>query len=264
MNRTHYITLAYLILSHPSFAHSPSQPHHEPIILQAEILQTLDGNGIGINGKTITLIKKYQANIMNILRGKRNVTGAREGMFTFQGKKHSVAALKELEDLHLIDSHAKQALLKSMRRAFEEISLEFRPIARGAKPIMSLLILESCQARNRNDSLLVIWSNTKEHDEEELFDKHIISVKDFEIFLIDLYNYLTDMCNSCPKAMKQFNDSVERFNKIKSYTTSLKLNKDKESAFLKYATQALEHDHVNPGEITEEKIKELYHTFKTS
>ena len=249
----------YKILLVIALGGSPLLANHEPILLKSEILLTVDGKTIGINGDTVSLMKKYQADIMHIIRGKRNATGAREGLFEFRGIKYSVAEIQEFEDQGLLSHEDQKSLLKKMRDYFEAISLEFKPAAHGSKPIMSLLIIESCHLRNRNDSLLVAWSKTKDHDEAALFDKYVKSIKDFEMFLIDLYNFLSDMCNSCPKAMHQFEERKERFAKIKSLMSTLTISKDKETAFIKFATKMAEH--LNPGEITEHTMQEFYKAF---
>ncbi len=255
MVNNHYKILLFIALKSATLL-----ANHEPMILKSDILATVDGKSIGINGDTISQIKKYQSDIMNIIRGKRNVTtNNREGLFEFRGNKYSVAELKDFEDQGLLSHDDQKNILKKMRDYFESISIEFKPVAQGSKPIMSLLIIESCHLRNRNDSLLVAWSKTKEHDEAALFDKHVRSIKDFEMFLIDLYNFLSDMCHSCPKAMHQFKERIERFAKIKSLMTSLKITKDKETAFMKFATKMAEH--LAPGEITEHKMHEIYTAF---
>lgn len=230
------------------------------VILQSDILAMVDGQSIGINGTTISLIKKYQGNIMNILRGKRNPDGSREGYYEWHGKKYNIMDLAELEDYGQLSADDQKNIIAKARYDFEKMSLEFKPVAQGSKPIMAVLIAESCKLRNRNDSLMVIWSKTKEENEEALFDKHVKTIRDFEIFLIDLYNYLNDLCHSCPKAMKQFKDNTERFAKIKSFMTRLPISKDRELAFMKFATKMVEH--MNPGDITEHKIQEIYTAYK--
>ena len=80
--------------------------------------------------------------------------------------------------------------------------------------------------------------------------------------MIDLYNFLGDLVNSCPKAQQQFKDRVAKFHKIKTMLPSLNLNKTDEAKFLRYIQTHL-NDFSLP-QINTQAIQTLYNTFKRS
>lgn len=243
--------------------------HPTPIKLESEIIAQFDGTSIGINGDVIARIKKYQSKISDLLLGKKSASG-RHGLYEFDGVFYTVQELRKKEESLTSKSPGQSSQLheciRRMRDDFEAISKEFQVIAQGTKPIMSIFIEESCKKRNRTDSLLLIWSKTKEQDEYTLFDLHVKSIKDFEIFVTDLYNFLEDLAFSCPKATKQFNDRLEKYkhdrsekvNKIKQVlgTSGVVLS---ESELTRFTNQYV--DKMALQEISASKIKTLLEHF---
>lgn len=211
---------------------------------------------IGINGEAIALIKQFQSQITKLLKGELTP-------YEFEKKKHTIAELRQRENQQQNDWRFP-ILLQKIRADFEKISEPFHDVIQGAgvKAAMGFLIKESCSKRNRLDSLLYIWVTTDEKNEYELFDFHIKSITDVEIFLIDLHNFLGDLVFSCPRAHAQFKDQIAKFKMAKSYIPTLNIPKNEHPRFLKHIHAAL--PKLSKHEINQEKIKILYTNFKAA
>jgi hypothetical protein len=234
------------------------------IKLESSILDKVDGKSIGVTGESIALIKQYQFEIAKILLGEKSKSNnTRTGKYTFEGQRYNMQELSQLEIQHPNPSRFKAAL-RIMRDDFENVSKPFQSILQepGIKTIMGYLIEESCIKRNRQNSLLYIWSQSTNANEYELFDLHIQSIRDFEIFLIDLNNFLGDLAYSCPRAYVQFKERVEKFNHAQQFITELNLDKGQQDLFAKYINTAL--STISKNEITRNKIRELYNHFKSA
>ena len=234
------------------------------IKLESEILEKVDGKSIGVTGESIALIKQYQSEIMKILLGeKTRSTNTRIGKYLFDDKKFSMQELSRLENEQGNDARFK-TILRTIRDDFEKVSGPFQKILQdpGVKTVMGYLIEESCIKRNRLNSLLYIWSQAPNRNEYELFELHIKSIRDFEIFLIDLNNFLGDLVYSCPNAYAQFKEHVEKFNQAQPLVAGLSLTKEQQDLFLKYMNTALLT--ISKNDITKNKIRDLYNNFKAA
>ena len=183
--------------------------------LKSTILSTIDGLSFGIDGDTVAMIKQYQSQMRGILMGKLSANATRSGTYPYEGKQYSAQQLADLEE-QLGSNPRFRKLLKQMRNDFEQISEPFKKIVLNVKSIMAILIEESCHTRKRMDSLLLTWAKTDQHDEYALFDANVKNSRDFAIFITDLYNFLGDLIESCPKARNQFNERVEKYKKVKT------------------------------------------------
>lgn len=237
---------------------SIAQTRTAPVKLEAGIIATVDGLvGIGIDGEVIALIKQYQGEIMKLLVGVPTAQG-RVGKYAYEGKQHSVQQLSKIE----LENGSNSTFVKlrnQMRDDFEAFSVPFRKNVNSAKSIMTLLIEESCSKRNRLNSLLYIWSKTDEKNEYELFEMHVKSIRDLEVFLTDLHNFLSDLIYSCPKALVQYNEMIQKFKKVKEVASLLRIPTNELPAFLKYANKQL--SKVALAEINQDKVSEFYRTF---
>lgn len=228
--------------------------------LENSILKMIDGETLGINGENVALTKKYQSNILDILLGLKTKNG-RQGSYQFDGETYNAQELREIESTLGGNATTEQRTqlqeaLRKMRNDFEKISEAFREQAKASKPIIAILIEESCKKRNRNhDSLILIWSKSNEN-EYTLFDRHVRTIKDFEVFMTDLYNFLGDLVSSCPIAQRQFKERVATFGKIRKLMPSLSLTPQQQQRFLQYVQKQLGSLTVNS--ITPAKMKELY------
>ncbi len=227
--------------------------------LESSILATVDGHVIGIDGDTLALIKQYDAGLLNLLIGKRDQTGQRIGMYEFEGAQRTVQELTKIE-AERGQNEELFRLCQQIRKDFEKMSEIFRAVARGAKPFMGILIGESCERRGRLHSILYIWAKTDVSREDDLFDEYIKEIKDMDIFLTDLHNFLGDLVHSCPKALRQFHEKIAKFNKIKNIVPSLGIAKDLQILFLKQINKAL--STLSLEQITLESVRKLFNEFK--
>lgn len=239
----------------------PMSVQAHQIKLDSIVLHHADGKfPIGINGDVIALIKQYQGKMAMLLYGKKTATGY-EGVFEHAGKKYTVQELISLEAQH--GTNAELIMIRhEVIKKFEEISQPFRQLIKvyGIKPLMGDLIEESVLKRNRGDSLLYIWARTDEKHELDILHKNIHSIKDIELFMIDLNNFLGDIVYNCPRGYAQYKEHLEKFNKAVQFAQALQLNKKQYALFLKYINK-----NITPLEmhaISLEKVKELYNEFK--
>lgn len=162
-------------------------------------------DGSFINGEVIRDIRKYQFDIRNMLLGEWQVDRTRVGNYEYEGNKYSVQELATLEQE--VGNHQQlQLLLTQMQTDFMHISEPFEQAIRNAKSILEILVTQSNKLRNRKDSILNKWSEYSVNNERELLETHIQTIQEFNIFLIDLCNFLTDIVESCPKARKQYDE----------------------------------------------------------
>lgn len=224
--------------------------------LDVPILEKIDGInilGLGINGTTITMIKQYQSEIKKILVGELQKDGSRKGKYQYGDEKYSAQELQATE-AEVGTNPRFRKMLKTMRTDFDEASKPFREIVSMAKGFMKFLIEESCKKRNRVDSLLNVWAHSDQKD-EVLFDTHVKNIRDFAIFTTDLYNFLSDLVESCPKAQAQFIQRVEKYKKVKQLLPQTDIAQNDYLQALNSINPKL--GKIKLEEITVKKIKEL-------
>lgn len=232
-----------------------------PIKLESKLLSMADGTFF--HADIVEMLRMFQRRVSEILIGKLDENGNRVGMFLFNGSYYGSRELAQLEvDNDLQNDPELQAVLALVKAAFLTLSKEFESAIRGTKNITIILIEESCEKRERYDSLLLEWSKTDEGHEDAIFDQRVTTFAAFDQFCVDLLNFFSDLIHSCPKAQKQFKDRLEKwkkfkttFNKVKSDTTI-----SNENAFLKHVkTKHL--DKLSLDDITEKKVKQLLSAF---
>ncbi|MCX5925384.1 MAG: hypothetical protein NT124_03805 [Candidatus Dependentiae bacterium] len=185
---------------------------NKPIMLEAKLLHLIDGSFI--NADRIEETRQFQVHLLGLLLGERQPDGTRIGRYIFQGKPHSVEMLQE-QELLIKKSKELSDLLEQAKNDFIEISNKFRKSARGLKSFTVKLIEESCQKRNRTDSILLTWAQTTIEKEQSVFKKEVTSFEKLETFIADLFNFLTDLNNSCPKAQAHYHNRVTKYKAIK-------------------------------------------------
>jgi hypothetical protein len=125
----------------------------------------------------------------------------------FKGEVYSLKALAELEEAGKpADKAALKDILKKLKQKFHVVMSLNLQEALGTKKMVLPLIKESCQKRNRPDSLLIKWGEVKEGREHESLEQNVTSLKIFYVFCTDLLNFLKDIVESCPKARKQYEE----------------------------------------------------------
>jgi hypothetical protein len=213
------ITLVPLIIPLASMAFPIYQ---QKMMLESTVLKLVDGSFF--NADRIEDIRALQFHITNLLRGERTADGTRVGMYTLGDKKYNIRELLELEEQLLEQTGGNKLktpevlreLLEKAKHDFITISNVHQGQAQIGKSFTAVLMEESCKKRNRLDCLLLIWARAKTRKEEdEIFEKQVHTFKSFIIFLEDLFNFLTDLMNSCPKACELFRHRVEKFKAVK-------------------------------------------------
>jgi len=214
--RTLYICLA--LVTTPAMS---SQTVYTPIELNRDIIRLIDGKAFGVSGETIGALYKMIRDIQNIQLGRRMPDGERIGMYTFEGKQHTIQSLiaieKEIKEA-LNDNtpgveESKQELdelLKIMRSDFMRIVSPFIAEARSAKDPLVVLIQEECSKRQRPHSLLLEWAALMD-DEFSNFERQVTNFQIFDSFCKDLIDFKKDLMHNCKKARKQFKELVERY-----------------------------------------------------
>ncbi len=162
-------------------------------------------DGSFIDGEVIRDIRKYQLDIRNMLLGKRQIDRTRVGTYEYEGNKYSVQELATLEQ-EVGNNQQFQLLLIQIQNDFMHISEPFEQAIRNAKSMLEMLVSQSNKLRNRENSILNKWSECSVNNERKLLETHIQTIQEFNIFLIDLCNFLTDIVESCPKARKQYDE----------------------------------------------------------
>ncbi len=234
------------------------------VVLEHPILKTIDGKTLGVNVDSISMIKKYQSNILKMITGQTNKE-PNKYRYSFDSKYYTLQELSSHEktiENSISSAQKKQIrqLISRMKKDVEGFSKEFEQLSKDAKPVMRTLIEESCTKRNRQNSLLLIWAQSNE-SEDVLYDKHIHTIQTVETFLIDIYNFLSDMVQSCPIALKQFKERTHKFGKIKEIIVDNQVvTKPMQHPFLRFCHQFLDKVHLH--DITEKSVKKLYNTFE--
>ncbi len=160
-------------------------------------------DGTFINSNVIRDIRKYQFDIRSMLLGTLQNDRTRISKYTYKGKNHSIQELADIEKQMENDPQFK-LLLTQMLADFEKISKPFEEQIQDARPILKQFVMQSNEIRNRKNSLLHKWSECSAANERELLEAHLQTIQEFNIFLTDLCNFLTDIVESCPKAYSQW------------------------------------------------------------
>jgi len=220
-------------------------------------------DGAFINADRIEEIKRFRFKLLNLLLGELQPDGTRIGLYTYQQKPYSIQTLQAHEKT-MKSATALKPLLEQAIRDFLQISDEFRDSARGSKRFTVLLIEESCEKRGRTDSILLTWAHTTLEQEHAIFKKEITSFDKMESFIIDLFNFLTDLEHSCPKACSLFNERVTKYTVVKRILTQ-ELAKTKstvdEKEFFADLLKRKALDTLSADMITAKTIRDLLETF---
>ncbi len=215
--------------------------------LEHNLLVMLDGRSLGslgIDGGSIAKIKRYQSDLLKMMQGKAigtelledgTSTIIHEGLYQFGTNKYSVNQLVEIEREGLLSQEDTKNIIKVMREDFKKASIPFEAIVRQSAKPMQELIEQSCRFRGRleRDCLMLEWTKSGSKDEEILFDQNIKTMRDFQIFIFDIYNFLEDLIESCPKAVDQYEASKARLKHVRSLLSELNIAKTKEARYIK-------------------------------
>jgi hypothetical protein len=244
--------------------------HGEKIILESKILQLVDGSFFTADHMRQILL--FQREITKLTMGYKMADGTRVAPYLFRGQHHTIIELAEIEKtierskqmgtLTLDQQEAAEelkALLITAKLNFISLSNQFRDSGRMAKSLTTVLMRESCEKRERHDSLLLLWANTTPETENSVLRDHANTFGKFLEFQTDLFNFLTDLRNSCPKAYAKFQ---QQFGKLKAVKRLLPhaLKKAEviidENAFLAYLRATNVND-LDLKLITIDRLREL-------
>src|SRR5579863_541287 len=243
-------------------------PSENNITLESSVIKIADGTFI--NADKIEFIRKFRRTMLSFLLGDQLPNNQRKGKYLFCGKWHSIESLARIEQEisnSLDKKHGEMRLalgelLIHAKADFVVQSNEFIESGRGAKTIMIVLIQEDCQKRNRSDSLLLDWAQTREGQESTMFERQVTSFGQYYHFLTDLANFLLDLVHSCPKAELQFKDRVVKWSAVKTLLpvvlkkAHVKSEQVNEIEFLKYLKERYL-DSILTNEITPQVIVPL-------
>lgn len=181
-------------------------------------LKLVDGYSWAMDGKQFKKTMKFRLNMNQYRFGEKTEQGL-VGLFTFEGEKHSLATLIELEE-ELMHSNSTsdqrrlkalhEYLIKMIIEEFVELSQPFLADARGAKKDMMALINEWATKAHRKSSYLLDWGASKEGEETQVVRTKIKSVKEFDQFCSDLVYFLETLMRSCPIATQQFKEILKK------------------------------------------------------
>lgn len=224
----------------------------QSVLLESKVLQTIDGNILAWD--SVGTLKKYQKQIKHFLNTKRTIENQSYNLFDL--------ALKEKNN----------TLTEQEKITFESIVAEFvkfsEPFVETINPVkraIAPLVEESCEKRNRTQSILRIWISSEDGQEKKLFQKHITTYRALGELCMDLLNFTEDLLSSCPNAMKSYNDFFERVNALEPVINALLVAEKVEIShssvlyheLIRYIAERYSHgEHINT-----EKTTRLFHAF---
>jgi len=177
---------------------------HENVILDSAILRTADGHFITHDDIGIMLqLREY---LRTILYGTKDKNGILTGPYFFDNTPHCLRTLTYLEKK--LDNIIRDTWLTQIRNAFKKRTKDTQKRSEGTKTQQSMYIKESCNLHRRPNSILILWAQAPEGQEDDAIDKYVTSFYDMTKFVLDLMNFLDDMVSSCPKAKKLFLEKI--------------------------------------------------------
>jgi len=238
--------------------------------LESSVLALVDGNFV--NADTLERICSFKREVLAIMRGDKKNGDVYEGRYLFDGKRVAAqqVALIERDFMLQQDVAARNQVKKKfieqrdsclhvMQKDFLKASDKLKTIAYGAKPMMGLLIEESCKKRHRMDSILLLWAQTPEEKEDLIFEERVKTVTDFSAFCIDLLNFMGDLLYSCPKAHLQFEERATKWKQFELVLTGLLGTQKPNMQFLKQIKLKL--DKFALADLTLPNIRQLLDEF---
>lgn len=97
---------------------------------------------------------------------------------------------------------------------FKELSEPFLEVVREGKSVLVRIVEEWIKKRQVSDTNLQRWMETPEGQEEALFHDAITSPIELHEFLHDLFVFLSDLMNSCPRAIADYQLTNKKLTKL--------------------------------------------------
>lgn len=242
----------------------------EPIKLESRLLELVDGNFL--NADVLERIHLFVHNVLGMLLGEKTADGLRIGHYTFDNKKmtaREIALIEETFDTlqttnptHAADlKKQRDIILRQMKNEFLDTSVHLKGLSYGFKPIICSLIEESSSRRGRKDTLLTTWAQIEEHQEDRVFNEQVKTVAIFCTFCTDLLHFVADFEHSCPKARKQYEDRIAKWQVFKKIIDKNFHQSSLPEGFLVYFKQ--QHlDRLKLDEVTVEYVRRTLEEFK--
>jgi len=178
--------------------------HEYGIILKSYVIKSLDGVSPAFDGKTILDIAHLKVKFTNMNIGQLNrTTNERVGLYSFNGKKCSIAELAEIEK-QKPNNPELNVILENIKVEFIKLNEKFIKQVQTFKGMVLTLMRESCQKRHIPHSFMLTCADTQAGQEEESFKRNMTSFVKLNHFLNDLCGFLQDIYDSCPKGRQQF------------------------------------------------------------
>lgn len=218
IKRTLYGLALSLLIIH-AYAEEP-QYDVTMVILTSKLLKAIDGKSFGISADLINAILIIRTQILHMLHGVAK-DGHREGVYTFDGKKYTIAQLYQME---VNKELPNKTWIKQVKLEFSMQIKPFLELGRGFKTQMLLFIEESLRLHQRNlkHSVLHRWAETDDNNDMAAFNQYVHTFHDLSEFLYELLNFLDDLISSCPKAKQQFIEGLKTEREKKTYTHRFK------------------------------------------
>lgn len=161
-------------------------------------------DGVEIKGNIIGFMMALRGFMRDMQFGITQADGgARVGMFTFLGEKHTLKSLAALESAHENNPELRACLL-SAKNDFATKITPWIQYGKNTRMVNIYLIETFCKKVNKPKSYLLQWATIQEGDEIPAFHKNIITLKTLDEFLTDLEAFFESFIKSCPKATQQF------------------------------------------------------------
>ena len=183
------------------------------IKLKNPVIHFLDGVHGCLDGNAIADMFSIKKKIQDLQHGIFDKkTNSHRGKFTYMNQPASITMLlkyeEELEknpeqpDKQKMENDLNRCL-KEARTDFIQATLYFMDKIKGTKGLVMKLITESCVERGIKHTLLLEWANTN-GNEEAYFNSKIKTIKEFDIFLTHVTDFLGDLIKSCGIGFAQF------------------------------------------------------------
>ncbi len=224
----------------------------QSIVLESELLHFIDGNILSWD--SVRTIRQYQKRIRHFLNEQKDINGTPEKIF-------DLAVKEKNGTLSAIEKEAFSEFVLNFISFSESFIGTLNPVKAGIAPIIE----ESCQKRNRQESLLLPLTATQVGTEKELFKTHIQTYRALAELCMDLLNFTEDLLSSCPKALKSYNDFFDRLTKIEplvdSFLVADKIEISHHSVAYQNLIRSITEQYSTNENVTAEKTAKLYHAY---
>lgn len=169
-------------------------------------------DGTMFNGEKFHNTMKLRTNLNERRFGTKTNQGL-VGIYTYNGKKHSLESLIALEKNSETNPQQMQEFFSYLQQSivpdFLKLTEPFLVDATGAKPAMMALIKEWAEKSGRTNSLLLAWGASREGHESDVVRNQAKTIQDFDQFCADLVYFLETLMRSCKVATQQYKEYLQ-------------------------------------------------------